>query len=271
MSDSKYVFDGTGHESELDRLRLLESVFDPGSQRALLGAGLGVGMRCLEIGAGAGSVARWMSDVVGTKGSVAAVDISTRFLRDATWSNVAVYEADIRSVELEPASFDIAHARFVFIHQADWNTAFQAALRLLKPGGHLVIEEPDFSVSRPLAGKEGFRQSFLRVHHAIQAMFSARKMDHAFGLRLPAIFEESRLDGITFENEAPISQGGKPFPRMMGMSTRQLREKYLATGLATADDIENYGVFSSHPSCWAIYHGTIRAVGRRPGGEANAA
>jgi len=81
MSDSKYVFDGTGHESELDRLRLLESVFDPGSQRALLGAGLTVGMRCLEIGAGAGSVARWMGDVVGTKGSVAAVDISTRFLR----------------------------------------------------------------------------------------------------------------------------------------------------------------------------------------------
>jgi hypothetical protein len=34
MTDTEYVFEGTRQDSELDRLRLLESVFDPGSQRA---------------------------------------------------------------------------------------------------------------------------------------------------------------------------------------------------------------------------------------------
>lgn len=34
--------------------------------------------------------------------------------------------------------------------------------------------------------------------------------------------------------------------------------------VAAVDDIENYGAFSSDGSCWAIYHGTIRAVARKP-------
>src|SRR5262249_46223790 len=162
---------------------------------------------------------------------VAAVDINTRFLRDT--ANVSVYEADIRTVDLKPGSFDIAHARFVFIHVAEWRPALEAALRLLKPRGCLVLEEPDFSVSQALGGNMELRHSFQRVHEAIEAMFKGRQMDHAFGLRLPAILEELRLDNVAFENDVPIAQGGSPLASMMGRSTRQLREKYLATGLAT--------------------------------------
>src|SRR5262249_7376766 len=120
------------------------------------------------------------------------------------------------------------HARFVFIHVADLRAALSAALRLLKPGGHLVFEEPDFSASRALAGKAPLRGSFERVHLAIEAMFTARKMDYAFGLRLPAVLEEHGLDIVSLENDAAIAQGGAPLAKMMGMATRQLREKYLA-------------------------------------------
>ena len=134
----------------------------------------------------------------------------------------------------------------------------------------MVLEEPDFSVSQALAGELALRHSFDRVHEAIEAMFNVRKMDHAFGLRLPAVFEELRLENVAFENDVPIAQGGSPLARMMGLSTRQLREKYLATGLATAADIDNYTAFSSHPSSWAIYHGTVRATAKKPGSGARA-
>lgn len=263
MANPAYVFQGTGHDSELDRLHLLESVFDSGSQRILLGTGLHPDMRCLEIGAGAGSIATWMSEVVGPRGRVAAVDISTRFLAEARKANVDVYEADIRTIGLEPASFDLAHARFVFIHLADWRAALDATVKLLKPGGHLVLEEPDFSVSRALAGRAALRGSFDRVHQAIEAMFAARSMDHAFGLRLPSIFEQVRFDITAVENDAAIARGGEPLARMMGLSTRQLQQKYLDTGLATGEDIDNYDAFSADPSCWAIYHGTVRAAARK--------
>ena len=264
MEDSAYVFGETRHAAELDRLRLIESIFDPSSQRLLLETGLGPGKRCLEIGAGAGSIATWMAELVGPKGHVAAVDISSRFLQDLKLPNVVVHQSDIRAIDLEPASYDLAHARFVFIHLDEWRASLDAALRHLKPGGYIVLEEPDFSVSRPLAGTATMCKSFARVHDAIKAMFSERTMDYGFGLRLASAFQEAGLEIVHVDNDVPIVRGGHPMSRMMGLSALQLRERYLSTGMATAEDIDNYGIFSADPSCWAIYHGTVRATARKP-------
>ena len=52
-----YVLDNTW-ENELDRLRLLESVWDPGTISRLSALGVGAGWRCLELGAGAPGVPR---------------------------------------------------------------------------------------------------------------------------------------------------------------------------------------------------------------------
>lgn len=264
MSKAIYLFEGTVQEAELERLRTLEAVFDGGTQRALVAAGLRQGSQCLEIGAGAGSIATWMSDAVGSTGRVAAVDIDARFLSHLKSPNIDVHEADIRSLGLVPESFDLAHARFVFIHVPDWRAALDATLGFLKPGGCLVLEEPDFSVSRALAGPSELRDAFDHVHRAVEAMFAERRMDLAFGSRLPTIVQEHRLDDIVLENDAPIVRGGSPFAKMMGMSTCQLREKYVATGLTTEEHIERYGAFTADRSCWAIYYGTIRAIGRMP-------
>ncbi|MDX2055052.1 MAG: class I SAM-dependent methyltransferase [Polyangiaceae bacterium] len=262
VSKKAYVFDATGHDSELQRLRLIESVFDSGSREMLIRGGLSRGMNCLEVGAGAGSIAAFMAKTVGRQGRVAAVDLSTRFLRDITASNIDVYEADILDVDLPAETFDVAHARFVFIHVPEWRAALNRVVQLLKPGGLLVLEEPDFSASRALSGTEPLRASFERVHQAIFAMFEGRQLDHAFGLRLPAIFQGLSLGDMALVNDAPIVQGGSPFATMMGMSASQLRQKYKATGLATDEDIENYRAFTAAPSSWAIYHGTVRAAAR---------
>ena len=62
------------------RLTLLESLVDPGTIQRLSNLDVGPGWRCLEVGAGRGSIAKWLSEKVGTKGSVVAIDIDTRFL-----------------------------------------------------------------------------------------------------------------------------------------------------------------------------------------------
>ena len=46
---------------EHERLQLLEAQADPLSIEAIAAAGIGPGSRCLEIGAGAGSIARWLA------------------------------------------------------------------------------------------------------------------------------------------------------------------------------------------------------------------
>jgi SAM-dependent methyltransferase len=258
-----YVFEGTRHDAELARLRALEAVFDEASRRCLLGAGLGAGWRCLEVGPGAGSIARWMSGVVGEAGHVLAVDTNTRFLAEPQPANLEVHEADICGAAIAPGSIDLAHARFVLIHVPQWMEAVAATLRCLRPGGWLVLEEPDFSASRSYAGRPELRRAFERVHAAIEAMFRGRALDHGFGARLPTIVHERGLEAATFENDAAIVRGGSPHALMMRMSTLQLRDKYVATGLASEQDIALYDQFATDPSCWATYHATIRAVGRK--------
>lgn len=259
-----YVFDNTQDDTELVRLRTLEQVFDPHTRRQLLATGLGRGWRCLEIGAGAGSIASWMSETVGDTGHVLAVDMNTRFLLKKRIANLEVRECDIRTAAIEPASFDLIHARFVFIHIAQWREALNAAIACLKPGGWVVLEEPDHSSARALAGPEPSRRAFDNVQRAICAMYEQRGMDPYFGTRLPALLQEHGFNELAFENDAAIVCGGSAHATMMGMSVHQLGGPCIATGLATEDDIRLYGVYAADPTCWATHHATIRAIGRKP-------
>ena len=263
-SQSSYVFADTGARSELERLETLESVFDPDSRRLLGSTGLGPGWRCLEVGAGAGSIATWLAGEVGPSGEVVAVDTNSRFLRDKVRPGLRVLEGDIRTVSLEPGTFDLVHARFLLIHVAQWQAALQAMLRAVGPGGFLVLEEPDFSASRATAGRDELRVAFERVHRAIESMFRRRGLDFAFGQRIPGLLAEGGLAAVRVENAAPVCQGGSPMARMMGLSTRQLRDKYLATGQAQERDLELYDAFTLDPGAWGVFHGTIRGVGQKP-------
>ena len=69
-------------DDELARLKLLEALCDPWTFRHLDGVGVRQGWRCLEVGAGAGSVVRWLSERVGPTGKVVAADLDPRFLGD---------------------------------------------------------------------------------------------------------------------------------------------------------------------------------------------
>jgi SAM-dependent methyltransferase len=268
VTDRVYVFDGTEGDAELRRLLALEEAFDEGSRRWLLRTGVAAGWRCLEVGAGAGSIARWMGATVGDSGQVVAVDLDPRFLQGIEARNVRVLEADVRAAPLAAASFDLVHARFVLIHMAGWEAALEAMLRTLRPGGWLVLEEPDFAAARALAGPPEMREGVGRVNEAIERMFTARGMDHAFGARIPALLERRALQRIEVEDERPVAGGGGIIATMMGMSARQLADKYVATGRASARDVDLYCAFAADPSSQAIYHGVARGLGRTAGREA---
>ncbi len=89
---SQYIFTNTQFDSELKRLQILEQVSDPASRRRILATGLTTGWQCLEVGAGAGSIMRWMSQEIGISGKVTAVDVNTRFVENTFLPNVAVIE-----------------------------------------------------------------------------------------------------------------------------------------------------------------------------------
>ena len=64
-------------KGESDRLRLMSDLLDPSGEFHLLRIGVATGWRCLEIGAGNGSLSQWLAQRVGPTGHVIASDIHT--------------------------------------------------------------------------------------------------------------------------------------------------------------------------------------------------
>lgn len=263
MIPDKYIFQDVAVEPELRRLRAIEAVFDPGTQRQLLTTGEWLGRHCLEVGAGAGSIAAWMRAQVGATGRVVAVDTNVGFL-DPLRLTVEVVHGDVRQVDLAAERFDVAHVRYVLIHNGDPAGVLHPVIRSLKPGGWLLVEEPDFSVAHALAGPDATTRAFERVNGAIQAMFSGRGLDPALGRRVPSLFRQAGLELVAVESDAAVERGGSPLAQMMGLSASQLGDKYVATRQASPEDVVGYQDFAADPSCWGIFYATVRTLARRP-------
>jgi hypothetical protein len=70
---------------------------------------------------------------------------------------------------------------------------------------------------------------------------------------------------LAVENDAPLSAGGSGMATIMKLSAVQLREKYLATGVAGESDLDRYCRFADNPNTWAIYYATVAVSGQQVG------
>jgi ubiquinone/menaquinone biosynthesis C-methylase UbiE len=75
--------------------------------------GITRGWSCLEVGAGAGSIARWLAQRVGSIGRVVATDLDTRFFEDAAGTNLEVWRHDVTRDPFPTAEFDLVHVRWL--------------------------------------------------------------------------------------------------------------------------------------------------------------
>ena len=252
-----YIFNHTQEKQELERLQLIERFHDPKTRLRFLATGIKPGWDCLEIGPGAGSIMRWLAKAVGTSGNVVGLDINPRFVNRTRCHNIKVMHGDIATTSFPGDNFHLVHARFVLIHTPAYRKALANIVRALRPGGWLVLEEPDFSTARVVAGPKQIRRSVERVNQAIIKMFENAGLNPAFGLEFPQLLQQFGMSQLKVENEVPLTQGGSPLARIMKLSARQLGNAYLATGLATKTDINRYCRFADDSKSWAIYHGTV--------------
>ena len=75
---------------EDERLTLMSRMLDPQLFFRVEQVGIAPGWRCLEVGAGNGSVSHWLADRVGPTGNVVCSDIDTRFLEGLAGPNLEV-------------------------------------------------------------------------------------------------------------------------------------------------------------------------------------
>ncbi len=131
---------------ESRRLELFEQRLDPLTIARLSRLGVRRGARCLEIGGGRGSITRWLADRVGPQGRVTATDLQPDFLRGIEAANVEVLQHDVRSDTFPEGSFDLIHARAVLMHLPPEAALLERMVSWLRPGGWLLLEEPDFGM-----------------------------------------------------------------------------------------------------------------------------
>lgn len=130
---------GSGTDLGREQLEHLDMLLDEHSIKALTATGIRQGLRCLEIGAGSGSIARWMAGRVQPEGGVVALDLDTDRL-DGGLANVDVRRHDINN-GVPGGPYDLIHARLVLMHLPRRRQIVSELVNALTPGGWLVLGE----------------------------------------------------------------------------------------------------------------------------------
>jgi len=151
-TSDKYLWDNT-LEEEKRRLDLQAAIWDPRTRGYLERIGVAAGWRCLEIGAGSGTITTWLADIVTPGGSVVAADIDTRFLQWIDHPAVETRELDITSGPISEGGFDLVHARMVLMHLSDPGKHVATMVDALRPGGWLLVQDVDLAYLETPAAK----------------------------------------------------------------------------------------------------------------------
>jgi SAM-dependent methyltransferase len=220
---------------ELDRLQDLEAANDPATIRRLEDIGVTHGWRCLEVGAGAGSIARWLSDRVGPTGLVVAADMDPRFLGPLSdVANVEIRRLDITCDPLDDGLFDLVHCRMLLMHLDDPSAALRRMAAALRPDGVLLVEEPDNSICAPADLSHPRSATVLRVQEALRSALANRRIfDPTLGRRLPRLLEGAGLRLVENEGVVRIVRGPSIRTRLARKTLSRFRDLVLQHGVST--------------------------------------
>jgi SAM-dependent methyltransferase len=244
--------------TEQRRLEVMEQMLDPGEIAVLSGLGIEPSWHCLELGAGAGSMARWLAARC-PAGRVVAADVDTSFLDPAGFPNLEVVQRDVEHGDFRPGSFDLIHARALFMHLGGRDAVLRRAVGWLKPGGWLAVSEADMfpvdSTPYPAMG---------RMWAASEQLFRAQGADPRWGRRLPALLARAGLVDVGLSVTVDVLGGGGVTDEFWRSSFAQVRPFLLDRGLIDeAGYAEAYAQLDDpdfRDTLWAY----VRSWGRRP-------
>ena len=273
--DPAYLMGRT--DAETQRLLRQAQLYGPITRRLLVDAGVGQGMRVLDVGSGAGDVALLVAELVGPTGAVVGIDTNAAILEVARhrveaagWANVTFVEGDVRTAAGEEL-FDAVVGRFVLFWVRDPVAVLRACIARLRPGGPLVFQEHD--VLDP-AWYRAYPTSRASEPHDEWGghVLQQQGVDLATAYRLYGDYLEAGLSDPQMRYEAPIGGG----PGWVGYEARADHARRLApliveAGLATAAELDTETLADRLRAELVEQRGVLRcipAVGiwaRRPG------
>lgn len=262
MAATEYVFSNRVPQAD-DQLNSLERFLDPVTTRRLAELDVRPGAVCWEVGAGAGSIARWLGERVGPTGRVIATDLDPGKLLGGP--NVEVRQHDIRTPPPEGGPFDLIHARLVLCHVAERLRVLDSLAEQLRPGGWLVIEAFDsVAVPRVLTAPEpGDAELFERVVTVFFDALTSKGLDRAFPrAAFPAMVAAGLTDVDTIEYQETWAGGGYGFTLHEAVSS-QHHDYILGAGITRAE-LERVRELTRRPDFRTLSYRFCSLRGRKP-------
>jgi len=174
---SSYLFDNASSDAAT-RFAGLEAALDSTTFRHLRDRGVSSGWMCLEVGAGGGSIVRWLAKQVGPSGAVVATDLNLNWVAGTLGMNVELRVHDIVRDPVENGSYDLVHARLVLLHLSQRNAVIEKLISALKPGAWLVLEEFTHVFPGPIPDPQTEEEHRVnRVYEGVRQLLSRRGAD----------------------------------------------------------------------------------------------
>lgn len=264
MSRNRYLPGEMDQTFERERLELLSEIANPITFPRLEILGVDENWQCLEVGAGDGSVARWLADRVGPSGRVVATDIDTRFLEDLHLPTVEVRQHDIVNDDLETERYDLVHCRAVLMHLGQYQRALERMAAAVRPGGWLCIEEGDYGSLRAADSNYPAAETFNRTNRAmLEAIQAADVFDPYFGRRVRSLLELLDFVDIRQEGTTSVNRGEEAGAKWHRMNMQMLRERLVVAKILTEKDCREMERLFSDPAFYFVEVMLFGAWGRR--------
>jgi len=231
-----------GHSTaEIQRLKAQAEILRPITERLLLSTGIGLGMRVLDIGCGAGDVAMLAAGLVGPSGSVIGIDRNPQVLAVA---RERAHEAGLRHIAFEEASaeaftdkglFDLVTGRYILMYQSDPASLLRAAARLVKPGGAVAFHELGLHQECRSVPNVAL---FELIDKLIRMAFSFALPNYDVGGRLIQHFWAAGLSQPKLFSETPIWGGADAPWGWLVETLRSLLPQLYQMGVAVKDVLD---------------------------------
>jgi SAM-dependent methyltransferase len=215
----------------------------------------------LEVAAGAGSIARVLSERVGPSGSVVATDLDTKFLDDIDEPNIEVRKHDILNDDPLEDTFDLVHTRLLLMHLPARHEALKRMIAATKPGGFVLVEDMEMMTWIDVSTSPEMD----RVRSAMFKLFEMAGANPFLGRTLPFMLDAAGLEDVWAEGRIAWGyrqdNAGLQHFKLMLM---ELRDFLIGTELVSAEDVDESIRLIDDPSWQGMPPALVAAYGRKP-------
>lgn len=266
MTDTDtYLFD-TGSDLGRAHMDYLAQMLDAATFSVLEPIGVRPGWRCLDLGAGGGSVSRGLADRVGPTGEVVAVDLDTNQLAGDPGLTVVRHDINDGLPGRLAGPYDLIHARLTLMHLPRRDEILALLVDSLAPGGWLVVGDvSDRPCTVLSAADEQDVALWDKIQHlSHQVVGPAAGLDVTWARRINEGMTEAGLVDVAGIETSQTTEGNTPGMLLHQLLNEQAYHPLVAAG-ATPWEIARYQELCRDPQLRTWFYQFVCLRGRRAG------